>query len=649
MIGEDCDETLTSSSFCAQDYISITFLANKRDHATQITIQLYLNLLTVVCIMLFSHYIRFRMRKINFEVDKKLITPSDFALKATRVPIDIPDRDLRSWFESYSTMSAPIKVIKVVRTYDTLAINRLEKQKEEIINRYKKNKGHIQQVLLQLELTRLQGEVNKKLASKEFKYTSAVYITFAKSSMPKHLLQTLKSQQKTSCLRRLFSGSRRSYDMKGNKINLRKAPEPTDVLWKNLGYTNKEKRRSRVITNLSTLLILSGGFALIMLINWAERRFKTDVGESVIAAKELSMAGSVLIAIINAILSIVVRELTEVEKHGTKSGYATAYASKTAIALLVNTAFISLIANIALSESFTLTYDVLNTLYKLNIYGSDGLLQNIFYVFITNTFFLPIYNLFDPEYFLRLYIQRQFLKLGDTAVVTQKTANSLFEGPLPNMSNKYAQLIKTMLLTSFYAPGMPMATLFSLLGVALTYWSDKYIFLRRNALPPALNHHLNTAMLDYLDLFGFTFAVGNIMFTASLLQSDGSLSYKQDMNNKNVMYLTLGLSLLNILLPMKAINRKIWKPKREIDQENENYDEARKTFSTDYDLENPITRHQVYNDPTNQHSKGSKSGAKGSDKNVQARLGDSILSNVLTKMGFGLGKGGRDPKDKGKK
>jgi len=450
------------------------------------------------------------------------------------------------------------------------------------------------------------------------------------------LLETLKSQQQRSFIRKICFGSKNTFDMKGNKITVRDAPEPTDVLWKNLGYTNKEKRRSRVITNLATLLILAIGFILIMLISWAERRWKGELSQSLLAGRELSLAASVLISIINGVLSVVVRELTEVEKHGTKTGYATAYATKTAIALLVNTAFISLIVNIALSENFTVTPDVLSTLHKLNIYGGDGLLQNIFYVFISNTFFLPIYNLLDPFYFLNLYIQRQFLKLGDTAVVTQKTANSMFEGPLPNMSNKYAQLIKTMLLNAFYAPGMPIATLFSLLGVALTYWSDKYTFLRRNALPPALNHQLNTTMMDYLDLMVLTFGVGNVMFTACLVQSDGQLSYSQDINNKNIMYLTLGLSVLNFVLPMKEINRRLFRIHKDMD-DNETYDAARKTWSTDYDLENPITRHQVYNDPTNLAGKASRN-VKGSDKSGKTRLGDSILSNVLTKMGFSGGK-----------
>jgi len=420
--------------------------------------------------------------------------------------------------------------------------------------------------------------------------------------------------------------------MKGNLINLKKAPEPSDVLWENIGYNTQQKRKSRIMTNLSTLLILAIGLVLIMLINWGERELKDDFSGTIFS-RELSMIGSGLISLINVILSLIIRVLSEFEKYGTKTGFATAYAKKTAIALLVNTAFISLFANIFLSTEYTFSANILSNIHKLTIYSADGLLQNMFYVFITNTFVTPIFNLLDPEYFYKLFVRRKFLNLGDNAVTTQKEANTMYEGPVPNMSNKYAQSIKTLLLTAFYAPAMPIAIFFSLFGLLLTYWSDKYLFLRRNALPPALGHELNTSMLEYLDLMVLFWALGNYLFFGALVRTDGSLTYSMTSYNVILMYVTLGLSIFNCVFPMKTLNANILRIKKLSSSESENYDEARKGFSTDYDLENPITRHQVFNDPTSKHGK-SKKKSEGVDKNLKARLGDSILSNVLTKMGF---------------
>ena len=51
--------------------------------------------------------------------------------------------------------------------------------------------------------------------------------------------------------------------------------------------------------------------------------------------------------------------------------------------------------------------------------------------------------------------------------------NRLFEGVQVDMAAKYAALMKTMLLTAFYAPVAPVATVFAVVGLVMVYWSDK--------------------------------------------------------------------------------------------------------------------------------------------------------------------------------
>jgi len=43
------------------------------------------------------------------------------------------------------------------------------------------------------------------------------------------------------------------------------------------------------------------------------------------------------------------------------------------------------------------------------------------------------------------------------------------------MSLKYSHVIKTVLFTAFYAPAMPFAIIFSILGLVATYWIDKVL------------------------------------------------------------------------------------------------------------------------------------------------------------------------------
>lgn len=90
------------------------------------------------------------------------------------------------------------------------------------------------------------------------------------------------------------------------------------------------------------------------------------------------------------------------------------------------------------------------------------------------------------------------------------------------MADKYATLIRTILLASFYAPAIPFALIFSLIGLLLTYWADKvfffmefyilnislkYVLLRRIALPKSLNNDLTNTMVEYLEWMAFMFSV----------------------------------------------------------------------------------------------------------------------------------------------
>lgn len=53
---------------------------------------------------------------------------------------------------------------------------------------------------------------------------------------------------------------------------------------------------------------------------------------------------------------------------------------------------------------------------------------------------------------------------------------SLFSGVNVDMAIKYGALMKTMLLTSFYAPVSPVSTVIGIAGMIMVYWADKVFF-----------------------------------------------------------------------------------------------------------------------------------------------------------------------------
>jgi len=80
------------------------------------------------------------------------------------------------------------------------------------------------------------------------------------------------------------------------------------------------------------------------------------------------------------------------------------------------------------------------------------------------------------------------------------------------MPPKFAAMIKIVLVCTFYTPAIPFALIFTIPGLVLWYWADKYVLLKRAALPNAIGDNLTDAMVEFLEYAAFTFAVRILLF-----------------------------------------------------------------------------------------------------------------------------------------
>ena len=94
---------------------------------------------------------------------------------------------------------------------------------------------------------------------------------------------------------RLFSVFLTRFDkLAGKVVVVKRAPEPTDILWENLGYTSMERLKKRLVSNFAMLILIGIGFVIVMLINWAQDRVKNNIGQG-IYVQLLSLLSSVII------------------------------------------------------------------------------------------------------------------------------------------------------------------------------------------------------------------------------------------------------------------------------------------------------------------------------------------------------------------
>lgn len=67
------------------------------------------------------------------------------------------------------------------------------------------------------------------------------------------------------------------------------------------------------------------------------------------------------------------------------------------------------------------------------------------------------------------------------------------------MGKRYAEIIETMWFTFLYATLVPIGAFFSLFGLAIYYWTDKYTLLRKSSVGGDVSGHVVISSMKLLD------------------------------------------------------------------------------------------------------------------------------------------------------
>ena len=221
------------------------------------------------------------------------------------------------------------------------------------------------------------------------------------------------------------------------------------------------------------------------------------------------------------------------------------------------------------------------------IYGDGGLMTTMSFVLWFEPLKNFLMNLYDPMYYLQLFKQRRAIATNGK-YLTQAQAHELFEGPGPSIEKRYGSLVAAMLMTVFFAPAFPIALFFAAAGLTMNYWADKYIFLRRMALPNYLGPQIQQKVIANLEAIILFFAFGVTFFTYNVVSKDPNPAWLTvaDYSYK----LEIGIAIFyKFIMPVNWFNQLLFPIKKRAILKK-SYDEVKHKFLTDYDIENPITR-----------------------------------------------------------
>jgi hypothetical protein len=131
----------------------------------------------------------------------------------------------------------------------------------------------------------------------------------------------LKKTKLESFIEAVFPCLEHRAKLGGHTIKVGRAPEPQEVLWENIGEDPKRKSKLGVISFFLSFLIIAACFGIVFLIQYGQVAAVSAYGENSKPANLVNFASSIVIVILNAVMSEVLRRISRLNKHSTFEGY----------------------------------------------------------------------------------------------------------------------------------------------------------------------------------------------------------------------------------------------------------------------------------------------------------------------------------------
>lgn len=575
----------------------------------------------------------------NWDLGSGKMSPMNFSLRVSGIPKTMTEealvKDLQKRYDEM--MNLRMKSSRVIKRRKTMNERELEEEDEEpVIEKanfiydisrlhkvikqdfrldkeiYKLKQRDMKETAKYKKLLKKRKELDEKYQKELLNYeeqlhlgtlfTGKAFVTFRK---PQHATKVFHA------LTRNFLFFRK------NKTNysLERAPEPIDVLWENFGKKMPNKTIRRLLAILVTIIVILISLCGILVIKYFQLYIITN---NLLPTSEIpfdllmAVVVAIFIVTINFIMRKLLLALTWWERRTTQTSLETSVVYKTVFGYFINVGVVVIIANYILVE-----YGVLN---KVNIFWSTkGIVVNIIVTQFFSIFADCLVTFFDLPYWIKkmkkIYYTHKVKNPNNR--VYQFDIHKAYEGVDFEIAERYYMIFKMISVTLFFQSVIPYLLLFGLLELILTYWTMKYLLIRRCKRPVDIN-------------FKFSLNMGNMMDMMTLLNALGYLVFEIILTGKSSIFaiVVTALTLVYCLLSMAnlftrwfgQINLKTQKKvkrslsKRDMERMErfnsnhvrerkttidskistktyayENYNEISKHFPFDYDRLNPVT------------------------------------------------------------
>lgn len=222
---------------------------------------------------------------------------------------------------------------------------------------------------------------------------------------------------------------------------------------------------------LGTFGVMALCFLIILLIKQWIKQEQVGVNSTKVFISNLGVA--TVAALFNTLEGIIIRKCCREERYSNFSKFFKVVGRRLSALFFMNMVISTFLANlfiIFMRRNKDDRYVPINY---------EGLVTDFFFLFITNTYLSSIFNLFDIVYGLKLIKRLKLRYFPQRCTYSDLEKVEIMAGHPVDMGLRYANIMKSLFFTSAIAPFVPIGSFFTLGGVMISYWVDKYLLIER--------------------------------------------------------------------------------------------------------------------------------------------------------------------------
>ena len=349
------------------------------------------------------------------------------------------------------------------------------------------------------------------------------------------------------------------------KIRFERAPEPEDIIFENLEIGFKTKLKNIIYVSLVSLLICSISSGLNFLLY--QGKTINDLYNETFIFYVVSFSITIITNIFDLILEIVLEKLIKCQKSYTLTNFQATYSINLTFFWFLNSCIIPTIYEMLFSK--TGAHEIIT--------------NNLLTKFLFNSFVTPIMWTINIK-FIYKKIKQCIIEQKEKINYNQKELNELYELQSMNIAAKYSYLVRTVLMSFYFASIFPLGFGISSIGLIFAYWLEKFNFSKMYKRPEKLDKQIAEFYITYFFIIFYAFGFGSSLFLTGVM-GYFDLKYQDT-------WISIILYISNILLfiPFQLCFKKDYFKMKESEMHKKTYDDMYIYFVNDYERANPMTR-----------------------------------------------------------